>query len=274
MPGLRAGSPRTSPVNHAIAEEATQAAWVIAWRKLGNVRDEAHLRPWLVSMAANEAKRLLRKRRRRAELEVAVDLSEAPGGIDPATGVAEIDLDEAMATLGPDDRELLAMRYVAGAFVANEILELWVEFNEDGTCRWHRYLWDNACTYAVAGELFTETTFEPRGGQPQVPATYYWDYVGERLAFELWGEDMDAGREDALSNTFRLVPDPREVVVAIRDIPAGDPVHQRWTILSIVSAEAGSDALTYVPDVHGSVAAVPISKGQAITPDLLEPIPE
>jgi len=100
--------------DYAVAEEATQAAWVIAWKKLGNVRDEAHLRPWLVSVAANEAKRLLRKRRRRAQLEVPVDLSEAPGGIDPATGIAEIDLDEAMARLGPDDRELLALRYVAG----------------------------------------------------------------------------------------------------------------------------------------------------------------
>ena len=106
--------------DHTIAEEATQAAWVIAWKKLGNVRDEAHLRPWLVSVAANEAKRLARKRRRRAALEVAVDLTEAPGGIDPATGIAEIDLDQAMARLGPDDRELIAMRYVAG-FDSNEL---------------------------------------------------------------------------------------------------------------------------------------------------------
>ena len=52
--------------DRALADDATQAAWVIAWRKLGNVHDEAHLRPWLVSVTANEAKRLLRKRRRRA----------------------------------------------------------------------------------------------------------------------------------------------------------------------------------------------------------------
>ena len=77
--------------DHAIAEDAAQAAWVIAWKKLGNVRDEAHLRPWLVSVAANEAKRLLRKRRRRAQVEVALDPMEDPGGIDPATGIAEID---------------------------------------------------------------------------------------------------------------------------------------------------------------------------------------
>ena len=51
--------------DRALAEEATQAAWLIAWKKIGNVRDEGHLGAWLVSVAANEAKRVLRKRRRR-----------------------------------------------------------------------------------------------------------------------------------------------------------------------------------------------------------------
>ena len=60
--------------DRAIADEATQSAWVIAWRKLGNVRDAAHLRPWLVSVAVNEGKQLLRKRRRRSEVEVTVDI--------------------------------------------------------------------------------------------------------------------------------------------------------------------------------------------------------
>ena len=48
----------------ALAEEATQAAWVVAWKKIGTVRDPANLRPWLVSVAVNEAKQLLRKRHR------------------------------------------------------------------------------------------------------------------------------------------------------------------------------------------------------------------
>src|SRR5687768_13263302 len=59
--------------DRGLADEAMQAAWLIAWERLGNVRDEAHLRPWLVSVAANEAKRVLRKRRRRAQVEVAID---------------------------------------------------------------------------------------------------------------------------------------------------------------------------------------------------------
>jgi RNA polymerase sigma factor (sigma-70 family) len=97
-----------------IADDAVQAAWAIAWRKLGALRDPDRLRPWLVSVAANEAKRLLKRRRRRTEMEVTVDSIDGPGGIDPATGIDRLDLRKAMARLSADDRSLLAMRYVAG----------------------------------------------------------------------------------------------------------------------------------------------------------------
>jgi RNA polymerase sigma factor (sigma-70 family) len=54
--------------DRAIAEEATQAAWVIAWKRIGSVRQPARLRPWLMAVAVNEARQLLRNRRRRAEI--------------------------------------------------------------------------------------------------------------------------------------------------------------------------------------------------------------
>jgi RNA polymerase sigma factor (sigma-70 family) len=57
---------------------------------------------------------MAKRRRRRLEVELAVDASERPGGIDPATGIDRVDLRAAMARLDPDDRELLALRYVAG----------------------------------------------------------------------------------------------------------------------------------------------------------------
>jgi RNA polymerase sigma-70 factor (ECF subfamily) len=97
-----------------VAEEATQAAWVIAWKRLGDVREPSHLRPWLLTVAANEAKQLIRKRRTRARFEVTTSASEEPGGRDPATGVSGLDLREAISRLQPDDRALLALRYVAG----------------------------------------------------------------------------------------------------------------------------------------------------------------
>ena len=43
-----------------------------------------------------------------------------PGSVDPATGIDAMDLYAAMARLDPDDRALLAMRYVAG-FDSNEL---------------------------------------------------------------------------------------------------------------------------------------------------------
>ena len=104
----------------AIADEATQAAWAIVWKKIGTVREPSSLRPWLISVAVNEAKQLRRKRRRRSEVEIAVDASEKPGGVDPATGVAGMDLRAAMQRLDPDDRALLTMRYVFG-FDATEL---------------------------------------------------------------------------------------------------------------------------------------------------------
>jgi RNA polymerase sigma-70 factor (ECF subfamily) len=98
----------------AIAEEAVQAAWLVAWKKLDQVHGPDQLRPWLVSVAAREARQLLRRRHRRATIEVATDPSGNQGGVDPATGIASMDLREALLRLDPDDRALIAMRYGAG----------------------------------------------------------------------------------------------------------------------------------------------------------------
>lgn len=106
--------------DEAVAEEATHAAWAIAWKKIGSVRKPDSLRPWLMTIAVNEAKRLMRKRKRRAEIEVTVNASDQPGGIDPATGVAALDLRSAIDRLDADDRALLALRYGAG-FTAVEL---------------------------------------------------------------------------------------------------------------------------------------------------------
>jgi RNA polymerase sigma-70 factor (ECF subfamily) len=105
--------------NHAIAEEAVQAAWLVAWKKLGKVHGPDQLRPWLVSVAVTEAKQLLRRQRRRSEVEALADAVEL-GGADPATGIASMDLRAALLRLDPDERALLAMRYGAG-FDSNEL---------------------------------------------------------------------------------------------------------------------------------------------------------
>src|SRR6185369_9536080 len=54
-----------------VAEEAEQAAWAIAYRRLRDLRDPAALRPWLMTIAANEARQIARSRRRRVVREIA-----------------------------------------------------------------------------------------------------------------------------------------------------------------------------------------------------------
>ena len=48
------------------------------------------------------------------QMEVGSDPADAPGGIDPATGIAGVDLRAALLRLDADDRALLVMRYGAG----------------------------------------------------------------------------------------------------------------------------------------------------------------
>lgn len=96
-----------------IADEAAQAAWAIAWRKLDMLREPDRLRSWLVTIAANEARRLSRRRTRRAVVEIPVATPDTVA-TDPADRVEDLDLANALARLHPDDRALLALRYVAG----------------------------------------------------------------------------------------------------------------------------------------------------------------
>ena len=100
-----------------LADEAVAAAWLIAWRKLRDLREPERLRAWLVSIAVNEARQAVRRRGRQrrhdiVELTIA-DAAPAASG-DPATRATDIDLADALARLDPDDRALLALRYVAG----------------------------------------------------------------------------------------------------------------------------------------------------------------
>ena len=102
-----------------LAQDAVQAAWPIAWHKLGSLRDPERLRPWLMAVAANEARQILRRQRRHQVVEVEVaDIGSHHR--DPAARAALTDLSVALGRLSPEDRALLALRHVAG-FDATEI---------------------------------------------------------------------------------------------------------------------------------------------------------
>jgi RNA polymerase sigma factor (sigma-70 family) len=95
------------------ANDAAQEAWSICWRELRRLREPHKLRSWLVAIAANEARQILRSQRRRVVTELKVD---GPRDDDEGTKVwgGRIDLRNALAGLSAEDRQLLALRYVAG----------------------------------------------------------------------------------------------------------------------------------------------------------------
>ncbi len=95
------------------ARDATQSAWAIAWRRLSTLRDQSQVRSWLVAIAANEARQVVRKRGRRVVVDISESLDAAPGA-DPADRIGAVDLARVLAKLKPDDRALLALRFVAG----------------------------------------------------------------------------------------------------------------------------------------------------------------
>ena len=95
--------------DRALAEDAVQSAWLVAWRKLHSLRDPERVRPWLLSVTANEARQIVR-RRRGPVIEIDVQAPADPHG-DPSTGVERLDLRRALAHLSPDDRAVLAMHY-------------------------------------------------------------------------------------------------------------------------------------------------------------------
>lgn len=102
-----------------LAQDAAQSAWPIAWRKLASLREPEKLRPWLVSVAANEARQIVRRLRR--DRIVAIEVADVGSrDNDPAWRAADDDLVAAIRRLPADDRSLIALRYVAG-FDATEI---------------------------------------------------------------------------------------------------------------------------------------------------------
>lgn len=107
-----------------LADDAVQAAWTVAWRKLPSVRDPERVGAWLVAIAANEARQLCRRQRTVAVHQLVLDDAGHDGdrrvelrddeAHDPATHADALDLAAAIGCLNADERRLLALRYEAG----------------------------------------------------------------------------------------------------------------------------------------------------------------
>src|SRR5688572_10360899 len=87
------------------AADAVQVAWAAAWRGLPNLRDHATVGSWLVSIAANEARQILRRRKARPVVNISADIEGArlpARDTDPAEQIETVDLARALRGLGPD----------------------------------------------------------------------------------------------------------------------------------------------------------------------------
>jgi len=99
------------------AEEATQDAFLKAWRALPRFRRGAPFRPWLLAIVANEARSRGRsgtRRTRREERAAALEPPPAPVGPEAAVLVRErqAELAAALAALPERDRVVLTLRYL------------------------------------------------------------------------------------------------------------------------------------------------------------------
>ena len=94
------------------AADVVQAAWAKAWRRLSGIRDEARIRPWLMAVTANEARDVLRRRRRHPVMPLSMEL---PGvAADPEGAINLVDLERVLRGLRPDERALLSLRFAGG----------------------------------------------------------------------------------------------------------------------------------------------------------------
>ena len=104
----------------ADAEEAAQDGFVKAWGALARFRPGQPLRPWLLTIVANEARNRRRAAGRRERLAVRAEAMapRAEAGAAPETALlaAEVrrDLLAALAGLREDDRLVLGCRFLIG----------------------------------------------------------------------------------------------------------------------------------------------------------------
>ena len=110
--------------NESDAADATQEAFVAAWRQIRTLREPERLDAWLARIAVNSARMLARARRRRFVREIP-GLTALAGTLpapDSVVGRQAADdarvLAAALDGLGPDQRSILALHHLEGRGVA------------------------------------------------------------------------------------------------------------------------------------------------------------
>jgi len=148
-------------LNDADAADATQDAFVLAWRQLPRLRDSSAFDGWLNRIVANAA-RMARRHRGRLR-EVAVGWSSPDDGLsatheqafDPNArtqidDIADNDaIGRAFDRLRPDERAILALHYVDERLVAEIARTLGIPI---GTAKWRLHAARRALEHAMEAE--------------------------------------------------------------------------------------------------------------------------
>jgi hypothetical protein len=106
------------------------------------------------------------------------------------------------------ETEIESIPFPTGTFLLDSPSYYALEFDEAGN--WYAYNSEGGSAaasgkYATTGNLYQELTHNYLDS-PLVPATYYWDFDGTLLTFELWGEDLIPARKAAYDGqTYRKV---------------------------------------------------------------------
>ena len=96
------------------AQDATQEAYIAAWRRLSGLRDSDKFEPWIRRLLVNACYEEARKEKRRARAEGRVRPIDTDT-VDPATISADRDeLARAFETLAPEQRALIVLHYHLG----------------------------------------------------------------------------------------------------------------------------------------------------------------
>lgn len=142
--------------NEADAADATQDAFVAAWKQVRSLRDSSRLEAWLGRIAVNSARMVVRARSRRSIREIrGIDTLATSAAADPsASGFSPADRDgrtlaAALERLDPDKRAILALHHLEGKGLPEIALTLGIP---EGTAKSRLFNARKALQAAIAAE--------------------------------------------------------------------------------------------------------------------------